>query len=67
MPASTFFLAIFIIITVFGPFAVIWALNTMFPVLAIPYDFWTWLAVNIMHAFAKSSITVNTRERNGKH
>jgi len=28
---------------VFGPVATIWALNTLFPVLAIPYTFWTWL------------------------
>jgi hypothetical protein len=26
------------------PFANIWALNTLFVALAIPYNFWTWLA-----------------------
>ena len=30
---------------IFGPLALIWALNTLFPVLAIPYTFWTWLAM----------------------
>ncbi len=28
-----------------GPLIVIWSLNTLFPLLAIPYTFWTWLAV----------------------
>lgn len=26
------------------PFITIWALNTLFPVLAIPYNLYTWLA-----------------------
>jgi len=34
---------------VFGPLAIIWALNTLFPVLAIPYNFWTWAAVVIFN------------------
>jgi hypothetical protein len=28
----------------FGPLAGIWSLNTLFPVLAIPYTWQTWLA-----------------------
>ncbi len=35
---------------VFGPLAVIWALNTLFPVLAIPYTFKTWLAILVLSA-----------------
>lgn len=31
-----------------GPLLVIWALNTLFPVLAIDYTIWTWLAVVIL-------------------
>ena len=31
-----------------GPLALIWALNTLFPSLAIPYTFWTWLAAMIL-------------------
>lgn len=27
-----------------GPFVTIWTLNTLFPVLAIPYNFETWVA-----------------------
>lgn len=30
------------------PLAFIWALNTLFPMLVIPYDFWTWLATIII-------------------
>lgn len=30
------------------PFATIWALNTIFPVLAIPYTFWSWLAMLVL-------------------
>lgn len=36
---------------IFGPLALIWALNTLFPVLAIPYTFKTWLAMLIFNVF----------------
>lgn len=36
---------LFIIIIVFGPLISIWALNTLFPVLAIPYTIATWFSV----------------------
>lgn len=41
---ALFFVVIAIAIVVFAPFASIWALNTLFPALAIPYTFDTWLA-----------------------
>jgi len=49
------FLAAMLITTVvlgiiFGPLAVIWALNTLFPVLVIPYTFKTWLAILVLSA-----------------
>ena len=31
-----------------APFATIWSLNTLFPVLNIPYTFDTWLAVVLL-------------------
>lgn len=34
---------------IFWPFAVIFALNTLFPLLAIQSNFWTWLAVVILN------------------
>jgi multidrug efflux pump subunit AcrB len=32
-------------IVVFGPLITLWSLNTLFPVLAIPYNLATWFAV----------------------
>lgn len=37
------------LLIVFGPLAVIWSLNTLFPILAIPYNFYTWLAVVLLN------------------
>lgn len=44
-----FILTLAILVIVFGPFAVLWSLNTLFPVLAIPYTFYSWLAVVVMN------------------
>lgn len=30
------------------PLAAIWSINCLFPALAIPYSFWTWLAVVVL-------------------
>lgn len=38
-------IAVVLIVVVFAPLIFIWALNTLFPILAIPYTFWTWLAM----------------------
>ena len=43
-----FYLVLIIALIVFGPLCSIWALNTLFPVLAIPYTFETWLAVALL-------------------
>ncbi len=51
MKDITYALAIFavvIAIIMFWPFIFIWALNTLFPTLAIPFTFWTWLATLII-------------------
>jgi len=37
-----------ILIILLAPFATIWSLNTLFPALAIPYGFDTWLAVILL-------------------
>ena len=52
-------IAIALLLIVFGPFAIIWSLNTLFPILAIPFGFYQWLAVIIMNAtiFGKSVFT----------
>ena len=38
-----FIIALLVLVVLF-PWAVIWALNTLFPTLAIPFTFWTWSA-----------------------
>ena len=43
-------LALVIFAIIFGPFITIWSLNTLFPVLAIPYSLETWAAVVALHA-----------------
>ena len=37
-----------IVVVVFGPLLTIWSLNTLFPVLAIPYSIETWLATVVI-------------------
>ena len=45
-----------------GPLASIWALNTLFPSVAIPYTFDTWLAAFIIPAAFKTNVTVKGKE-----
>jgi membrane protein implicated in regulation of membrane protease activity len=42
-----------ILLVIFWPFVIIWALNTVFS-LGIAYTFWTWLAMR-----AKNQLTLN--------
>lgn len=35
-------------VIILGPIATIWSLNTLFPVLAIPYTFETWVAALVL-------------------
>lgn len=44
-------------IVIGAPLALLWALNTLFPVLAIPYTLETWLAAFIIPAAFKSEVT----------
>ena len=48
-----------ILLAIFGPLAIIWSLNTLFPILAIPYGFLQWLAVVVMNLtlFGKTALT----------
>jgi hypothetical protein len=56
---GVFGLILFIVaVIVFGPFATIWSVNTLFPSLAIPYSFDTWLAVVLLGAFIGRDSTV---------
>jgi hypothetical protein len=48
-----------VLLIIFGPLAIIWSLNTLFPILAIPFGFYQWLAVVVMNltVFGKSVLT----------
>ena len=47
--SNTIMLVIFLLILVIlGPIVAIWSLNTLFPVLAIPYTIETWLATAVI-------------------
>ena len=45
LSAVTFLSALIVL----APLAIIWALNTLFPVLAINYGFFQWLAVVVLN------------------
>lgn len=42
-------LVLAVTVIILGPLATLWALNTLFPVLSIPYTFWSWLAVVVLN------------------
>lgn len=50
------FVALILVLIAFGPLLTIWALNTLFPVLAIPYSLDTWFAVIVVGGLFKTSI-----------
>ena len=45
-----------------GPLITIWAANTLFPILAIPYAVDTWAAVIILGAFLRANVTVKRKD-----
>lgn len=53
------FILIIVILVIIGPFLSIWALNTLFPVLAIPYTFDTWAAIILI----KGLLTVSVNKK----
>ena len=56
------FVIVLIIGVLLGPWAVVWAWNTLFgSVYAIPYTFWTWLAVLIIGVFIRSDVKVTKK------
>lgn len=55
-------IALVIVLLAIGPWLVIWSLNTMFPVLAIEFTFWTWCAVVILGTFLRANVSVKRRD-----
>lgn len=56
-PAVILMLILGIAVIILGPILTIWALNTLFPALAIPYTLETWFAVILLKGFV--AVTVN--------
>jgi len=53
------FAVVILALIVIGPFLTVWALNTLFPALAIPYTLETWAAMVILGGLFKSSVNVH--------
>lgn len=52
-------LAFIVFLVAIGPIITIWALNTLFPALAIPLTWETWLAVVVIGGVLKSRVAVD--------
>lgn len=50
--------ALIVFLVAIGPWLVIWALNTLFPVLAIEFGLATWAAVIILGTFLRANVSV---------
>jgi hypothetical protein len=51
-------IALVVALIIAGPLLLIWALNTLFPVVSIPYTIWTWLAALILGATVSPTVKV---------
>jgi len=47
-----------IAVVLIAPFVTIWALNTLFPVLAIPFTLETWFATVVLGGVFKASVSI---------
>jgi hypothetical protein len=51
-------IALVVALIIAGPLLLIWALNTLFPVVAIPYTIWTWLAAFVLGATVSPTVKI---------
>ena len=51
-------IAFVVVAVVIGPLVTIWALNTLFPALAIAYSLETWVAVVILGAALRANVSI---------
>jgi len=54
-------IALVAVLIVFGPFITIWAMNTLFPALAIPYTFETWCAMVLISLYIKGNVSYKSK------
>ena len=52
-------LVLAVMVVIGAPLALIWSLNTLFPVLAIPFTIETWLAAFLIPAALKANVNIN--------
>ena len=55
-------IALVILLVILGPLLTIWAFNTLFPALAIPYTFSNWCAVIILGAFFRANVSIKKKD-----
>ena len=53
----SFIILLLVIVGILLPLALIWAINTLFPVAAIEYSFINWLAVLVVLAVTRSEVS----------
>jgi hypothetical protein len=58
MLKSILLIVLFILAVVVGPLVTLWSVNTLFPSLNIPYNFFTWLATVILGLFFRGNVSV---------
>jgi hypothetical protein len=51
-------IVVFTVLVAIGPLVTLWSVNTLFPTLAIPYTFSTWLAIVILGLFFRGNVSV---------
>jgi ribosomal protein RSM22 (predicted rRNA methylase) len=51
-------IALVVLLVAIGPLVTIWALNTLFPSLAIAYTLETWVAVVLLGAFLRANVSI---------
>lgn len=47
-----------VLVVLVGPLLTIWAVNSLFPALAIPYTLTNWFAVIILGAFFRANVSI---------
>jgi len=58
MLKSILLIVVFVLAVIVGPLITLWSVNTLFPSLNIPYDFFTWLATVILGLFFRGNVSV---------
>jgi hypothetical protein len=55
-------IVLIVVLIAIGPLVTIWATNTLFPVVAIPYTIETWFAVVVLGAFIRANVSVKRKD-----